>query len=31
MKLRDIFLEESHITGLTEKQIKGLYYNEKKK
>jgi hypothetical protein len=31
MKLRDIFLEESDITGLTEKQIKGLYYNEKKK
>ena len=31
MKLRDIFLEESNITGLTEKQIKGLYYNEKKK
>lgn len=30
-KLCDIFLEESDITGLTEKQIKGLYYNEKKK
>lgn len=31
VKLCDIFLEESNITGLTKKQIKGLYYNEKKK
>jgi hypothetical protein len=30
-KLCDIFLEESKVTGLTETQIKGIYYNEKKK
>ena len=31
INLCEIFLEESKITGLTNKQIKGLYYNEKKK